>query len=78
MCLEQVNQLLPLLTSRSLLLMTRFQVYSTCARSVMLHAAEIRPGMVVIILNRLCSDEMSALHVYNIKANNEVSSGTLL
>ena len=34
------RQLLPLLTNRHLPLLTRDKVYSSCARSVMLHAAE--------------------------------------
>ena len=34
------RQLLPLLTERNVPLVTRGRVYSTCVRSVMLHAAE--------------------------------------
>ena len=34
------RQLLPLLTNRHLPLLTRGKVYSSCVRSVMLHAAE--------------------------------------
>ena len=36
------RQLLPLLTSRQVPLLTRGKVYSSCVRSVMLHAAETR------------------------------------
>ena len=46
------RQLLPLLTNRNLPLLTRGRVYSTCVRSVMLHAAETW-AMTVATLNRL-------------------------
>ena len=45
-------QLLPLLTNRHLPLLTRGKVYSSCVRSVMLHAAETW-AMNVDTLNRL-------------------------
>ena len=44
------RQLLPLLTNRNLPLLTRGRVYSTCVRSVMLHAAETW-AMTVATLN---------------------------
>ena len=46
------RQLLPLLTNRHLPLLTRGKVYSSCVRSVMLHAAETW-AMKVDTLNRL-------------------------
>ena len=52
------RQLLPLLTNNHLPLLTRGKVYSSCVRSVMLHAAETW-AMKVDTLNRLRRNEMS-------------------
>ena len=72
------RQLLPLLTNRNLPLLTRGRVYSTCVRSVMLHAAETW-AMTVATLNRLRhNDRVMIRWVCNVKANNEVSSDSLL
>ena len=46
------RQLLPLLTNRNLPLLTRGRVYSTCIRSVMLHAAQTW-AVTATTLNRL-------------------------
>ena len=56
------RQLLPLLTNRNVPLVTRGRVYSTCVRSVMLHAAE------TWAIRWIC----------NVKAKDEVSSDSLL
>ena len=72
------RQLLPLLINRNLSLLTRGRVYSSCVRSVMLHAAETW-AMTVTTLNRLrCNDRAMILWVCNVKAKNEVSSDSLL
>ena len=65
---------LPLLTNRHLPHLTRGRVYSTCMRSVMLHAAETW-AMNVDILNRLRRNDRAMIHwICNVKAKDEVSS----
>ena len=54
------RQLLPLLTNRHLPLLTRGKVYSSCVRSVMLHAAETW-AMKVDTLNCLRHNDRSAM-----------------
>ena len=72
------RQLLPLLTNRNLPLLTRGRVYSTCVRSVMLHAAETW-AMTVATLNRLRRNDRAMIRwICNVKANDEVSSDSLL
>ena len=67
------HQLLPLLINSNLPLLTRGWVYSTCMRSVMMHAAET---LATITLNRLRRND-SAM-ICNVKAKDEVSSDSLL
>ena len=72
------RQLLPLLTNRNLPLLTRGRVYSTCVRSVMLHAAETW-AMTVATLNRLRRNDRAMIRwICNVKANDEISSDSLL
>ena len=72
------RQLLPLLTNRNLPLLTRGRVYSSCVRSVMLHAAETW-AMTVATLNRLQRNDHAMIHwICNVKAKDEVSSDSLL
>ena len=72
------RQLLPLLTNRHLPLLTRGKVYSSCVRSVMLHAAETW-AMKVDTLNRLRRNYRSMIHwICNVRAKDEVSSDSLL
>ena len=72
------HQLLPLLTNRHLPLLTRGKVYSSCVRSVMLHAAETW-AMKVDTLNRLWHDDRAMIRwICNVKAKDEVSSDSLL
>ena len=72
------RQLLPLLTNRHLTLLTRGKVYSSCVRSVMLHAAETW-AMKVDTLNRLwCNDRAMIRWICNVRAKDEVSSDSLL
>ena len=72
------RQLLPLLTNRHLPLLTRGKVYSSCVRSVMLHAAETW-AMKVDTLNRLrCNDPAMIRWICNVRAKDEVSSDSLL
>ena len=72
------RQLLPLLTNRNLPLLTRGRVYSTCVRSVMLHAAETW-AMTEATLNRLRRNDRAMIRwICNVKANDEVSSDSLL
>ena len=74
------RQLLLLLTNRNLPLLTRVQVYLTCLRSVMLHAAETRAiYQMTVPLNHLrCNDRARIRWICNVKAKNEVSSDSLL
>ena len=51
------RQLLPLLTNCNVPLVTRGRVYSTCVRSVMLHAAETW-AITAAALNRSCNDPL--------------------
>ena len=72
------RQLLPLLTNRHLPLLTRGKVYSSCVRSVMLHAAETW-AMKVDTLNRLRRNVRAMIRwICNVKAKDEVSSDSLL
>ena len=71
------RQLLPLLTNRNLPLLTRGRVYSTCVRSVILHAAETW-AMTEATLNRLRRNDRAMIRwICNVKANDEVSSDSL-
>ena len=72
------RQLLPLLTNRHLPLLTRGEVYSSCVRSVMLHAAETW-AMKVDTLNRLRRNDCDMIRwICNVRAKDEVSSDSLL
>ena len=72
------RQLLPLLTNRHLPLLTRGKVYSSCVRSVMLHAAETW-AMKVDTLNRLQRNDRAMIRwICNVRAKEEVSSDSLL
>ena len=72
------RQLLPLLTNRHLPLLTRAKVYSSCVRSVMLHAAETW-AMKVDTLNRLRRNDCGMIcWICNVRAKDEVSSDSLL
>ena len=72
------RQLLPLLTNRHLPLLTRGKVYSSCVRSVMLHAAETW-AMKVDTLNRLRRNDCAMIRwICNVRAKDEVSSDSLL
>ena len=75
---SKFRQLLPLLTNRHLPLLTRGKVYSSCVRSVMLHAAETW-AMKVDTLNRLWrNDHAMICWICNVRAKDEVSSDSLL
>ena len=70
--------LLPLLTNRQVPLLTRGKVYSSCVRSVMLHAAETW-AMKADTLNRLRRNDRAMIRwICNVKAKDEVSSDSLL
>ena len=72
------RQLLPLLTNRHLPLLTRGKVYSSCVRSVMLHAAETW-AMKVATLNRLRRNDRTMIPwICNVMAKDEVSSDSIL
>ena len=72
------RQLLPLLTNRNVPIVTRGCVYSTCVRSVMLHAAETW-AMTAATLNRLRRNDRAMIRwICNVKAKDEVSSDSLL
>ena len=72
------RQLLPLLTNRHLPLLTRGKVYSSCVRSVMLHAAETW-AMKVDTLKRLRRNDRAMIHwICNVRSKDEVSSDSLL
>ena len=72
------RQLLPLLTNRHLPLLTRAKVYSSCVRSVMLHAAETW-AMKVDTMNRLRRNDRAMIRcICNVRAKGEVSSDSLL
>ena len=72
------RQLLPLLTNRHLPLLTRGKVYSSCVRSVMLHAAETW-AMKVDTLNHLRHNDRAMIRwICNVRAKDEVSSDSLL
>ena len=72
------RQLLPLLTNCHLPLLTRGKVYSSCVRSVMLHAAETW-AMKVDKLNRLRRNDRAMIRwICNVRAKDEVSSDSLL
>ena len=72
------RQLLPLLTNRQVPFLTRGKAYSSCVRSVMLHAAETW-AMKADTLNRLRGNDRAMIRwVCNVKAKYEVSSDSLL
>ena len=72
------RQLLPLLTNCHLPLLTRGKVYSSCVRSVMLHAAETW-AMKVHTLKRLRHNDRAMIRwICNVRAKDEVSSDSLL
>ena len=72
------RQLLPLLTNRQVPLLTRGKVYSSCVRSVMLHAAETW-AMKADTLNHLRRNDRAMIRwICNVKAKDEVSSDSLL
>ena len=72
------RQLLPLLTNCQVPLLTRGKVYSSCVRSVMLHAAETW-AMKGDTLNRLQRNDRAMIRwICNVKAKHEVSSDSLL
>ena len=72
------RQLLPLLTNRQMPLLTRGKVYSSCVRSVMLHAAETW-AMKADTLNRLRHNDRAMIRwICNFKAKDEVSLDSLL
>ena len=72
------HQLLPLLTNHHLPLLTRGKVYSSCVRSVMLHAAETC-AMKVDTLNHLQLNDRAMIRwICNVRAKDEVSSDALL
>ena len=75
---DKFRQLLPLLTNRQVPLLTRGKVYSSCVRSVMLHAAETW-AMKADTLNRLRRNDRAMIRwICNVKAKDEVSSDSLL
>ena len=75
---RKFRKMLPHLTNRSLSLVTRGRVYSTCVRSVMLHAAETW-AMTAATLNRMRRDDSAMIRwICNVKAKDEVSSDSLL
>ena len=70
----KILPLLPLLTNHHLPLLTRGKVYSSCVRSVMLHAAETW-AMKVDTLNRLRRNDRAMIRwICNVRAKDEVSS----
>ena len=72
------RRLLPLLTGRILPLLTGGRVCSTCVRGVVLHAAEAW-AMTVAALDRLRRNGRAVVRwICDVKANDEVSSGSLL
>ena len=72
------RQLLLLLTNRHMPLLTRGKVYSSCVRSLILHAAETW-AMKADTLNRLRrKDRAMILWICNVNAKDEVSSDSLL
>ena len=78
MCMGKFRQLLPLITNHHLPLLTRGKVYSSCVRSVMLHAAETWV-MKVDTLNRLRRNDRAMIRwICNVRAKDEVSSDSLL
>ena len=65
------RQLLPLLTNRQVPLLTRGKVYSSCVRSVMLHAAETL-AMKADTLNRLRRNDRAMIRwICNVKAKDD-------
>ena len=78
MCMGQVPTIASLLTNRHLPLLTRGKVYSSCVRSVMLHAAETW-AMKVDTLNRLRRNDRAMISwICNVRAKDKVSSDSLL
>ena len=75
---DKFRQLLSLLTNRHLPFLTRGKLYSSCVRSVMLHAAETW-AMKVDTLNRLRRNNHAMIRwICNVRAKDEVSSDSLL
>ena len=72
------RQLLPLLTNRHLPLLTRGQVYSSCVRSVMLHAAETWAKKVDTLNRPRRNDRAMIRWICNVRAKDKVSSDSLL
>ena len=71
------RQLLPLLTHCQVPLLTRRKVYSSCVRSVMLHAAETLA--IKGYTDRLRRNDRAMIHwICNVKTKDEVSSDSLL
>ena len=78
MCLMQVPPTAPPSQNRNVPLVTRGRVYSTCVRSVMLHAAETW-AMTAVTLNRLRQNDRAMIRwICNVKAKDQVSSDSLL
>ena len=50
-CVGQVRELLPILTSHALSYITRGQIYSTYIRTVLLYASEVGPPMSTTCVN---------------------------
>ena len=74
----KLRLLLPLLTNRQVLLLTRGKVHSSCVTSVMLHAAETC-AMKADTLNRLRRNDRAMIRwICNVKPKDEVSSDSLL
>ena len=72
------RQLLPLLINRQVPILTRGNVYSSCVRSVMLHAAEAW-AIKAVTLHRLCRNDRAMIRwVCIFKAKDEVSSDSRL
>ena len=72
------RQLLPLSTNRQVPLLTRGKVYSSCVRSVMLHAAETW-SMKADTLKRLWRNDRAMIRwICNVNAKDKVSSDSLL
>ena len=71
------RQLLPLLTNRQVPLLTRGKLYSSCVRSVMLHAAETW-ALKADTLNRLRRNDRAMIRwICNVKTKDEVWSDSL-
>ena len=78
MCLVQVPQTASFLTNRNMPLMARGWVYSTCIKSVMLHAAETWTVTAATLNHMPRNDSAMIRWICNVKAKDEVSSDSLL